>query len=595
MADRDWASGNVIGRLRAGASLRQAQAELDTIMPGLNALHDPKLFQDWYGVVRPLNDTLVGNVRSAMWLLFGAVSLVLLIACANAANLLLARAATRTHEMGIRSTLGAGRGRLIRQILTEAFLLAVGGGAAGIAIAFFAIRVLLQLDPGDIPRLNETTLDLRVLLFTLSASLLTGLAFGILPALGVSRGNLGETVKQGGGKVVAGDARRSRQGLIMMEVALAVVLLAGSGLLVRSYLNVLREPTGFQNTALTMSIALDARYEKPEERRAFFQRAIERLSQLPGVAAAGAVDDLPLSHSETMSEFRVEGFANQKDQLIDSRAASERYFNAMGTPLVAGRFFTAEDAPGQPPVLIVNQAFNRTYFPGESAVGKRVCLCGLESEKPEWSAIVGVVADVRHSNLEDAPKPQIYMPFWRRNSARAYLAIRAETSPAQLAPAVRDAVSALDPALAVADLRTMEQLVSGASARRRFQTSLLTTFAALALVLAAIGLYGLAAYSAKQRMQEIGVRMALGAQPGAIRNLVLSQAFLLAVTGLGAGIAAALGLERFLRSLLYGVTPFDWQTYAGVAVLLIVVTLAACYFPARRAMRTDPMVALRHE
>ena len=593
--DRDTLSGDVIGRLRPGTTLQQAQAELDTIMPRLNLLHDPKFFQDWYGVVRPLDDTMLRSVRSPMWLLFGAVCLVLLTSCANAANLLLARAATRTHEMGVRAALGARRGRLIRQILTEAMLLAVGGGAAGIVIAVLAIRLLPKFDPGDIPRLGEATLDLRVLLFTLLASFAIGLIFGILPALGITRGNLAEMLKSGGEKGAAGNPQGARKGLIIVEVALAVVLLTGSGLLVRSYLNLLGAPTGFQSNTLTLSIALDSRYQQPQQRFNFFQRVLEKLSQLHGVAAVGAVDDLPLSHSETMSEFMVEGFANQRDQLIDSRYASEHYFEAMGTPLVAGRFFGGQDAQGRPPALIVNQAFNRKYFPSESAVGKRVCMCGVESADPPWSAIAGVVADVRHSNLEDAPPPQVYLPFWEGGGSRAYFAIRAEEPPAQLVAAVREAVRSLDSALAVSDIRTMEQLVSRAGARRRFQTYLLTLFAALALLLAAIGLYGLIAFSVKQRTREIGVRMALGAQPRTIRNLVLGQAVVLVVLGLTAGMAGAVGLERFVRSMLFQVSPFDWLTFAAVGVLLMAVALAAGYFPARRAMRTDPMVALRHE
>jgi predicted permease len=595
MADRDALSGDSIGRLRPGVSIGQAQAELDTVMPRLNRLHDPKFFQDWYGVVRPLDKTMVRAVRSSMWLLFGAVSLVLLIACANAANLLLTRATTRAHEMGVRAALGAGRGRLIRQVLTEAILLACGGGAMGVVIALVAIRLLLRLDPGDIPRLGETSIDLRVLCFTMAASLGTGLLFGILPALRVSRQNLGETLKRGGEKGAVGSGRRSRQGLIVLEVAMAVVLLTGAGLLLRSYQNLVHVPTGFQNTTLTLNIALDPRYSKTDQRRAFFQSVVQKLGGLPGVASAGAVDDLPLSHSESMSEFMVEGFANQKEQLIDSRYASERYFDAMGTPLIAGRFFNPEDAQVHPAPLIVNQAFNRAYFPGESAVGKRVCMCGVESAKPEWSVIAGVVADVRHSNLEDAPRPQVYQLFWQGDTARAYFAVRAAVPPEQLTPAVRNAVRTIDPALAVADVRTMDQLVSGASARRRFQTFLLSLFAALALLLAAVGLYGLMAFTVKQRTPEIGVRMALGAQPGNIRNLLLSQAMLLTVLGLVAGVAAALGLERFLRSMLYGVTPFDVGTYAGVGVVLIAVAVAAGYLPARRAVRTDPVVALRHE
>jgi putative ABC transport system permease protein len=596
-ADRDNSSGNAIGRLRRGATVMQAQAELNTIMPRVNALHDANYpFKGMYAVVRPFTETVVGGVRLLVWLLFGAVSLVLLIACANAANLLLARAASRTHEMGVRAALGAGRGRLIRQVLTEATLLATCGGALGILIAYGAIRLLLRLNPGNIPRLNETSLDLRVLLFALAISIVTGIAFGILPALGVSRTNLSELLKQGGNKGVAGASKRWRHNLIVAEVALAVVLLTGSGLLVRSYVNLENVPTGFSDSTLTMNIGLDSRYSKPEQRRAFFRSALDKLGQLRGVKNIGAVDDLPLSHSESMSEFTVEGYANKKNQLVDSRSASEDYFQAMGTPLIAGRFFTPQDSVAHAPnVVIVNEAFAKAYLPGGSAIGGRFCMCYVTSGTPSWSTVIGIVGNVRHSNLEDAPPPQVYRPFWKDDANRAYIAIHATLPPSQMIPAIRDAVRTIDPTLAVADIQTMDQRVSDVSALRRFQTSLFTVFAGVALFLATIGLYGVMAYSVKQRTSEIGIRLALGAQPSNVLKLIIGQGMMLTLAGIFLGIAAALGLTRLLSSVLYGVAPMDPATFIVVGALLVAVSFLACYVPARRAMRIEPMEALRYE
>jgi predicted permease len=595
--ERDNSTGDAVARLRPGVTLAQAQAEMNTIVPRLGALHAANSpFKGVYCLLKPFTETVVGGVRLFVWLLFGAVSLVLLIACANAANLLLARAAGRTHEMGLRSALGARRARLIRQILTESVMLAAAGGVLGVYIAYAAIRLLLLLNPGNIPRLNEISLDPRVLLFALAISLLTGVVFGILPALGVSRTNLSELLKQGGNKGVVGASKRWRHALIVGEVALAVVLLTGSGLLVRSYVNLQDVSTGFSDSSLTMHIALDSRYSKPEQRSAFFHSVLDKLGALPGVSAIGATDATPLSHMEEMTFFTVEGYPNKSHQLIDSRYATDNYFQAIGTALLAGRSFTpADQTPKAPSVVIVNEAFAKTYFAGRSAIGGHLCLCYFTSGAPSWSTVVGVVADTRFSNLENTPPPQVYSPFWRGQWDQAFIAVRASLPPSRIIPDIRSAVASIDPTLAVADIQTMDQRVSEASALRRFQTSLFGVFAAVALFLAAIGLYGVMAYSVKQRTPEIGIRLALGAQPSNVMKLIVTQGMTLTILGICIGVAGAFALTRLLSTLLFGIAPSDPSTFIIVAAVLLLVSFLACYIPARRAMRIAPIEALHYE
>jgi predicted permease len=598
--DRENSSGLwvAVARLRPRITIAQAQAEFSSIVPRLVALQAANsLSKGMYGVVKPFTETVVGGVRLFLWLLFGAVSLVLLVACANAANLLLARAAARTHEMGVRAALGAGRGRLIRQVLTEAVLLACAGGAFGIFIAYAAIRAFLRLNPGNIPRLTETSIDSGVLLFVLVVSLLTGVIFGILPALGVSRANLSELLKQAGHRGISASTRW-RYALIVGEVALAVVLLTGSGLLIRSYMNLQSVSTGFSDSTLSMHIALDNRYSRPARRQEFFRSVLDRIGALPGVEAAGAVSALPLSHNEQMQIFSVEGYANKPYQMVDSRLASESYFQAMDIPLLAGRFFTSQDgANGAPGVVIVNQAFVNDYLHGRSTIGAHLCVCPFTAGRPVWSTLVGVVGNTRFSNLEAAPPPEIYRPFWQNGQASggAYFAIRTSSPGARIIPAIRDAVRSIDPTIAVADIQTMDQRVSNAGALRLFQTSLFGIFAAVALFLAAIGLYALMAFSVRQRTNEIGIRIALGAQPANVLKLILAQGLLLTILGISIGVAGALALTRFLSSLVYGIAPTDPATFIGVSLVLIAAALLACWVPARRAMRVDPVTALRCE
>ncbi|MGA8267489.1 MAG: ABC transporter permease [Candidatus Acidiferrales bacterium] len=594
-ADRDNSSGDVVARLRPGVSLNQAQAEMSAIMARLDQLHAAEL-RGWSALVQPFLSHAIGPLRRLMWLLFGAVSLVLLIACSNAANLLLARAASRTHELGVRAALGAGRKRLIRQLLTEAVSMACAGGALGVGIALAAIRILQRFDPGNIPRLNETSLDSRVLIFSIGLSLLTGIIFGILPALAVSRTNLSEMLKQGGARGIAGSSNRLRHGLIVIEIGLAVVLLSGSALLIRSYLKLQSVDLGFSHSTLTMSISLDSRYTQASQRRDFFNNALGRISRLPGVQAAGAGDILPLSNAESLTLFEVEGYANTPDQLVESRRVTQHYFEAMGVRLIAGRLFNVGDYGESSLNVIVNQSFAKNYYSGADPIGQHFRFRDFQPGKvAPWSTVVGVIGDIRHSRPEDAGAPQVYLPFTQSDPTRAFVAVRTSVPPAELIPTIRGVVREIDPVLAVADIRTMDERVADANARRRFQTFLLAVFAGIALFLATVGLYGLMAYAVKQRTSEIGIRIALGAQRRDVLRLILGQGILLTLAGLALGLVAALALTRVLVSLLFGVVPSDPATLIIVPVVLIVISLLACYVPARRATRVDPMVALRYE
>lgn len=607
-ADRDDSSSNLVARLRPGVSRRQAQAELATIVSDLDSLHDPKL-RGFTAATLPFLDTVIGDVRPLMLLLLGAVGMVLLITCGNTANLLLARTAARAREISVRAALGAARSRLVRQMLTEALLLAGAGGALGITLAYAAIRLLLRLNPGNIPRFDETSLDARVLLFTLGASVLTGLAFGVLPALAASKTNLIDILNHGSTRITPGASPRLRAALIVAEVALAVVLLFGSGLLIRSYVKLQAVDPGFAPSTFTMEISLDARYAKRDERLAFYRSLLDRASSMPSIRSGGAITNLPFSGTDSLTLFTVENYPNQKDQLVDSRAVTPHYFEAMGTPLIEGRFFTDADSVAQsrgddsspvaPSVVIVNQAFADIYYAGRSAIGQHFRYRDFDSDKNPWSTVVGVVANVRHTRLDETPRPQVYTPLWQSDSDRAFFAFRTVAPPHGPSPditsSLRTVVRELDPAVAAANIRTMDDRISESNARRRFQTLLLSLFAASALVLALVGLYALMAYSVRQRTAEIGVRMALGATQASVLAMILKNGVVLVLVGLAFGLAGALALRQLLASWLFGIAPTDAVTFAAIPVLVVAVALAACAVPARRASLTDPAIALRHQ
>ena len=589
LADRDNASGNAVARLRPGVSIARAQAEMAAIMVRLDKLHDPQM-RGWGAFVQNFVDSTVGHVRSLLWLLLGAVCIVLLIACGNAANLLLARAASRMRELGVRVALGAGRSRIVRQLITEALLIGLAAGAIGVAFAYVFLRILPLFNPGNIPRLNEASLDIRVLLFTVAISLLTSVLTGVFPALAVSRINLTDFLANTGSRSVAGAHSRVQSTLIVVESALVVVLLACAGLFIRSYINVESVDTGFSPATVSMNIGLDARYNQPQQRIGFFRDLFARFRALPGVQAVGAINDLPLSNSEDLSMFMVDGFPNDKSQLAESRWITPQYFSAMNISLVAGRFFSDEDYSGYAQAVIINQSFATKYFANRNPIGGRV---NREDNHTLWSTVVGVIGDVRHSSLEDAPVPQIYHPD--TGFQGGYIAVRSTLSPKSLAAEIRSTLRAIDPNLAVGNIQTMGDLESAASAQRRFQTSLLTVFAAIALFLALVGLYGLMAYSVSRRTRELGIRMALGAQRTDVMLLVLKKAALLLALGLASGVVASWFATLAIQPFLFGVGRHDPITILSICALLALSGLIAAIIPARRAAFIDPMQSLRTE
>jgi len=583
--------GIVIGRLRSGVPLKQAQVEMSAIEARIDPVLHPPFLQGCTALLRPFIDTAVGPVRPLLWLLVGAVSFVLLIASSNVANLLLARAAGRVHEMGVRTALGADRARLIRQMLTEAVMLALGGGALGAGLALAIVRLVVSVHPGNIPRLDETSLDARVLLFTAAVSLLTGIAFGLLPALAASRIDVSALLKQGGNKGVAGTSNRLRNGLIVTEVALSVILLAAAGLLIRTYLKVQSVDTGFAPSTLSMTLALDDRYDTPQKIDSVLKIVIGRVTSIPGVASAGLTNALPLSRRESIATFEIRGHTVNKDETVNARSATVPYFQSMEIRLLEGRFFTDDAVPGHPSEMLVSESFAKSYFPGERAVGQQM---RFDSKEP-WHTVVGVVADVRHTSLEATPRPTAYGPLFQSPQSPASLTVRSSIPPQQLSSSIRQIVRGIDPAIVPDHTSTMRGLITEAASGRRFQTIALTAFAGVAVFLALVGLYGLMAYAVKQRTAEIGIRIALGASPSQVLGMVISKGLALTSAGLALGLAGALAVTRLGTRWLYEVSPADPITFLLVPALILAVALGACLIPAWKATRIDPVTALRYE
>jgi putative ABC transport system permease protein len=591
----------VFARLKPGVTTEQAQAELNTIADNLRQQYFPPGADrsNWGLTTQSFRELVVGDIRQALWILMGIVGLVLLIACANVANLLLARAADRQKEMAIRTALGAGRWRVIRQLLTESALLAVAGGVIGLLLAWWGVSALVKINEAQIPRANEIGLDWLVLAFTLGVALLTGVIFGLVPALQTSKADLHETLKEGGRTGSSGARGWVRGTLVVLEMALALVVLISAGLLIRSFWNLQQVNPGFvPQNVLAMSVTLPmTKYREPVQRANFYQELLQRIRALPGVRSAGACSILPLSGNNSSGSFRIEGRDTPQGQSLphgDRWAATTDYFSTMKIPIVRGRFFDDRDTMDSQPVAIIDETMQRKYWPNEDPVGKRISFQGGQ-QNPIWREIVGIVGHVKHRGLEGESRVQYYIPHSQVQNPSMNLVIRTDAEPTSLAGVTRGAISGMDKDLPVFRVRTLEQYVVDSMAQRRFAMTLLGIFAVVGLALAAVGLYGVLAYSVTQRSHEIGIRMALGARATDVLRLVIGQGMLLALAGVALGIVGAFLLTRLMANLLFGVKASDPLTFVVIALLLTLVALVACFVPARKATKVDPMVALRYE
>ena len=583
----------VLGRLERGVTPEQAQTEMEAIAGRLEQ-ESPDINKGWTVVLLPLLEATVGSLEKAVMMLLGAVAIVLLIACANIANLLLARSMEREREMAVRVALGAGRAQIVRQLLTESVLLALLGGGIGVLIAAWGLDAFSALGLSAVPRPDAIRMDGRVLGFALLVSVSAGALFGLLPALHVARGDLQDSLR--GRTGMRGASRIRLRGLLVVsEVALAVTLVIGAGLLLRSFANVLQVEPGFDPTnVLAMEMTpLQSKYPEPQQRIRLYQQTIERLETLPGVQAAGAVHRLPLTGNSAIPTF-VEGRpAPPPDEVpsVNYRAVSPGYFDTLQIPLIRGRLFTGEEGWETGGVVLINQAMAKNYWPSEDPLGARL---GPSAEGP-WLEVIGVVGDVRESSLDTDAEIAMYLPYLQAPVPTMTLLVRTEADPLSYVGAVRAKVKEIDSAQAVSSFMTLDDFLSNVMGRRRFDASLLSLFASLALILAAVGIYGLLSYSVSQRTRELGIRMAIGAPRGQLLRLVLGQGMVMVMVGLGLGLVAGALCSRLLGSFLFGVTGTDPVTLSASAALLVAVSLLACYLPARRATRVDPVVALRLE
>jgi putative ABC transport system permease protein len=596
-SDRGSHNYRVVGRLRPGVTPSQAQADMEAIARNLAQSYAA---DQGLGIkVAGLEENVTSEVRPALLVLLGAVGLVLLIACANVGNLLLSRAVARQREVALRLAIGANRSRIVKQMLTESVLLALIGGGVGLLLAFLGLSFLIKLAP-SVPRLHESTVDGRVLIFCSLLSLATGILFGLVPAFQASSIDLNEALKQSGPSRRLGSGPRLRRMVAVAETALALMLLIGAGLLIRSFVRLSNVELGFnpRNVLTAMIMLPESRYSAPNRQAAFFKEAIRRIEALPGVESVAAADSVPLVTNDTGS-VSVEG---QPEPTLDGVwTQAERpkitpgYFRAMGIPLLRGRTFTWADNETSLPVAIVSEAAARLYWPNEDPIGKRVSESDESEGRIVWRQVIGVVGDVRQDGLADKVRPSVYTPLSQLPMPFAALIVKSRMDPQSLADPVRRQVMAVDKDQPLFSIQTMQEVVADSVSNRAFQTVLLSLFAAVAMTLATIGIYGVMSHSAAQRTREIGIRMALGAQKRDTLKLVVSQGMFLALLGVSIGVIGALALTRFMSSLLYGVKPTDPMTFIGVSLVLAAVSLVASYVPARRATKVDPMVALRHE
>jgi len=617
-ANLNWGSNYLqpIARLKPGVLPEQALTEVSAVFAQLRQDHPQGAVKDprYYIRVLPLHDDLVGSVKKALWVLVGAVGLVLLIACANVSSLLLARAAGRRKEIAVRAALGAGRGRLIRQLLTESVLIALLGGTVGVTLAAWGVKLIAKTNMINVPRLSQITLNITVLLFTLGISLVAAVLFGLAPAAHVSRLDLNRALREEG-RGLAGSAgsNRIQRVLVVSEVALAVVVIIAAGLLLRSFDRLLRIDPGFNvKNLLTVNLNLPvSRYQDRPSVTAFYDQLLERVRAAPGVVAVAATSGLPLTDASGDTNFQIEG--RPSTGVVDLTTPPDRnayghfyfwqvtpdYFKTMGIALLQGRVLEASDDAKAPPVVVINETMARRFWPNESPLGKRIRLFWRTSQQGPWAEIVGVVRDVPLRQLNEEALPEGYLSpmqgvaSWTARGMS--LVVRTAADPLALAEAVRREAQALDSTVPVFGVSTAEQVLGRTVSQPRFNLILLGSFAVVALLLASVGIYGVLANAVRQRTHEMGVRLALGARPGAVFRLVIRQGMGLAVAGIGIGLSGAFALTRYLESLLYEVEPADPLTFGGVALLLLGVALLACWIPARRATKVDPMIALRCE
>lgn len=591
---------SIVAQRKPGVTMVQAQAEVSGIAANLEKQY-PDTNTGFRAELVPMHEHVTGKARTLLLVLLSAVGLVLLIACANVANLLLARATTRYRELAIRKALGASRWQVIRQLLTESLLLSVIGGVSGTLLAWWGLELLLSISPADIPRRNEIGIDLPVLGFTLGLSLLTGIVFGLIPAWQSSRPDVHEALKDGGRSAGAAvGTNRFRSALVIAEIALAIVLLIGSGLLIRSFIKLLEVKPGFATeNVIAFGVALpNATYGDAQRRAAFYQQLEARLKALPGVISVGATTRLPLLDAtrNITSLMTIEGRPEtEKDQVeVDFRRATPGYFAAFGIPQLQGRLFSEQDVANQNSVVVINDAMVKKYWPNENPVGKRVRIGG-GTGNTAWTTIIGVVGSVRHLGLNAEPRPEVYYHYLTSPPFGPMMVVRTSSTPDTLIAALRSEVSALERNAPILQINTMPQLIQRSVAPQRFNMLLFAIFAVVALLLSMVGIYGVMAYSVTQRTPEIGIRMALGAQKSDVLKLIIKQGMGLALTGVGIGLVAAFGLTRWMSTLLFEVRATDPMTFIAIATLLTMVALLACWIPARRATKVDPMVALRYE